>query len=199
MSSPQQEVEESRLPSGRATAETKAPPLPFWGRSPTHRPPSPSFGSAGRWGLLFSLCSFLSRGDGAVISCCWQVDSQLFSEFKAWKEEPTLSRSCCFLERVYKEDIYPCLTFSKSEVCVQNSSWFWRNRARTAWICSTRKVPSKFDVLVLLSWVRPSWRRWSRTRSVWSPWASSRCPWSRRRRWSAADQSEDPDTHTLCL
>uniref|UniRef100_A0A3P9HB68 RAB3A interacting protein (rabin3) n=1 Tax=Oryzias latipes TaxID=8090 RepID=A0A3P9HB68_ORYLA len=41
---------------------------------------------------------------------------QLFSEFKAWKEEPTLSRSCCFLERVYREDIYPCLTFSKSEL-----------------------------------------------------------------------------------
>lgn len=45
-----------------------------------------------------------------------QVDSQLFSDFKAWKEEPTLDRSCCFLERVYREDIFPCLTFSKSEV-----------------------------------------------------------------------------------
>lgn len=44
------------------------------------------------------------------------MDSQLFSEFKAWKEEPTLDRSCCFLQRVYREDIYPCLTFSKSEV-----------------------------------------------------------------------------------
>lgn len=44
------------------------------------------------------------------------MDSQLFSDFKAWKEEPTLDRGCCFLERVYREDIYPCLTFSKSEV-----------------------------------------------------------------------------------
>lgn len=44
------------------------------------------------------------------------MDSQLFSEFKAWKEESTFDRSCCFLERVYREDIYPCLTFSKSEV-----------------------------------------------------------------------------------
>lgn len=45
-----------------------------------------------------------------------QVDNQLFSDFKAWKEEPSLDRSCCFLERVYREDIYPCLTFSKCEV-----------------------------------------------------------------------------------
>lgn len=45
-----------------------------------------------------------------------QVDGQLFSDFKAWREEPTLDRSCSFLERVYREDIYPCLTFSKSEV-----------------------------------------------------------------------------------
>lgn len=45
-----------------------------------------------------------------------QVDGQLFSEFKAWKEEPTLDRSCSFLERIYREDIYPCLTFNKSEV-----------------------------------------------------------------------------------
>lgn len=50
--------------------------------------------------------------------CFPQVDSLLFSEFKAWKEEPSLQRSCSFLERVYKEDIHPCLTFSKSEVCV---------------------------------------------------------------------------------
>ncbi|XP_040886505.1 rab-3A-interacting protein isoform X2 [Toxotes jaculatrix] len=51
-----------------------------------------------------------------IVRECREVDSQLFSEFKAWKEEPTLERSCCFLERVYREDIYPCLTFSKSEL-----------------------------------------------------------------------------------
>lgn len=51
-----------------------------------------------------------------VDRCHLQVDNQLFSDFKAWKEEPTLDRSCCFLERVYREDIYPCLSFSKSEV-----------------------------------------------------------------------------------
>uniref|UniRef100_A0A671QDE9 Rab-3A-interacting protein-like n=1 Tax=Sinocyclocheilus anshuiensis TaxID=1608454 RepID=A0A671QDE9_9TELE len=44
------------------------------------------------------------------------VDSLLFTEFKVWKEEPTLERRCSFLERIYREDIYPCLTFSKSEL-----------------------------------------------------------------------------------
>ncbi|XP_037394267.1 rab-3A-interacting protein isoform X7 [Pygocentrus nattereri] len=45
-----------------------------------------------------------------------KVDSLLFNEFKAWKEEPTLERTCSFLDRIYREDIYPCLTFSKSEL-----------------------------------------------------------------------------------
>ncbi|XP_076861618.1 rab-3A-interacting protein isoform X2 [Brachyhypopomus gauderio] len=47
---------------------------------------------------------------------CREVDSLLFSEFKAWKEDPTLERSCSFLDRIYREDIYPCLTFCKSEL-----------------------------------------------------------------------------------
>uniref|UniRef100_H3CFR6 RAB3A interacting protein (rabin3) n=2 Tax=Tetraodon nigroviridis TaxID=99883 RepID=H3CFR6_TETNG len=51
-----------------------------------------------------------------IVRECREVDNQLFSDFKTWKEEPVLDRSCCFLERVYREDIYPCLTFSKSEV-----------------------------------------------------------------------------------
>ncbi|KAF7646719.1 hypothetical protein LDENG_00183250 [Lucifuga dentata] len=51
-----------------------------------------------------------------IIRDCRETDSQLFGEFRAWKEEPTLDRSCCFLDRVYREDIYPCLTFSKSEL-----------------------------------------------------------------------------------
>ncbi|XP_057179542.1 rab-3A-interacting protein isoform X3 [Triplophysa rosa] len=45
-----------------------------------------------------------------------EVDSSLFMEFRTWKEEPTLEKSCCFLERIYREDIYPCLSFSKSEL-----------------------------------------------------------------------------------
>lgn len=51
-----------------------------------------------------------------IVRECREVDSQLFGEFKAWKEAPTLDRSCSFLERIYREDIYPCLTFSKSEL-----------------------------------------------------------------------------------
>ncbi|KAM7378520.1 hypothetical protein PAMA_013428 [Pampus argenteus] len=51
-----------------------------------------------------------------IVRECREVDGQLFSEFKAWKEEPTLDRSCCFLDRVYREDIYPCLSFNKSEL-----------------------------------------------------------------------------------
>ncbi|XP_067283333.1 rab-3A-interacting protein isoform X5 [Pseudorasbora parva] len=51
-----------------------------------------------------------------IVRECKEVDSLLFTEFKAWKEEPNLERSCSFLERIYREDIYPCLTFSKSEL-----------------------------------------------------------------------------------
>nr|XP_061839564.1 rab-3A-interacting protein-like isoform X3 [Nerophis lumbriciformis] len=51
-----------------------------------------------------------------IVRECREADPQLFTEFKAWKEEPTLDRCCCFLERIYREDISPCLTFSKSEL-----------------------------------------------------------------------------------
>uniref|UniRef100_A0A674BGH8 RAB3A interacting protein (rabin3) n=1 Tax=Salmo trutta TaxID=8032 RepID=A0A674BGH8_SALTR len=51
-----------------------------------------------------------------IVRDCRELDSLLFSEFKLWKEEPSLERNSSFLERVYSEDIYPCLTFSKSEL-----------------------------------------------------------------------------------
>ncbi|XP_027899816.1 rab-3A-interacting protein isoform X4 [Xiphophorus couchianus] len=51
-----------------------------------------------------------------IVMECREVDSQLFAEFKAWKEAPTLDRRCGFLERVYREDIHPCLAFNKSEL-----------------------------------------------------------------------------------
>ncbi|XP_043565698.1 rab-3A-interacting protein isoform X1 [Chiloscyllium plagiosum] len=51
-----------------------------------------------------------------IVRDCKEVDALLFGEFKAWKEDPTIDRTCCFLDRIYKEDIYPCLTFSKSEL-----------------------------------------------------------------------------------
>ncbi|XP_042170291.1 rab-3A-interacting protein-like isoform X1 [Oncorhynchus tshawytscha] len=55
-------------------------------------------------------------GTQPIVRDCRELDSLLFSEFKLWKEEPSLERNSSFLERVYREDIYPCLTFSKSEV-----------------------------------------------------------------------------------
>lgn len=45
-----------------------------------------------------------------------QVDSILFAEFQAWKESPTLDKSCSFLDRIYREDVGPCLDFTKQEV-----------------------------------------------------------------------------------
>uniref|UniRef100_A0A4W3K702 RAB3A interacting protein (rabin3) n=1 Tax=Callorhinchus milii TaxID=7868 RepID=A0A4W3K702_CALMI len=51
-----------------------------------------------------------------IVRDCKEVDLLLFGEFKVWKEEPAMDRACCFLDRIYKEDIYPCLTFSKSEL-----------------------------------------------------------------------------------
>ncbi|XP_046729786.1 rab-3A-interacting protein isoform X3 [Silurus meridionalis] len=51
-----------------------------------------------------------------IVRDCKEVDSILFNEFKAWKEEPTLERGCSFLDRVYREDINPCLSFCKSEL-----------------------------------------------------------------------------------
>lgn len=45
-----------------------------------------------------------------------EVDSILFAEFQAWKESPTLDKSCPFLERIYQEDVGPCLDFTKHEL-----------------------------------------------------------------------------------
>ncbi|XP_067397596.1 guanine nucleotide exchange factor for Rab-3A isoform X2 [Emydura macquarii macquarii] len=45
-----------------------------------------------------------------------EVDSILFAEFQAWKESPTVENSCPFLERIYREDVGPCLDFTKQEL-----------------------------------------------------------------------------------
>ncbi|MGH0136556.1 UNVERIFIED_CONTAM: hypothetical protein FKN15_034913 [Acipenser sinensis] len=45
-----------------------------------------------------------------------QVDSVLFSEFLSWRVEPSLEPDSPFLQRVYREDIGPCLAFAKREV-----------------------------------------------------------------------------------
>lgn len=49
-----------------------------------------------------------------VLVC--QADLSLYNEFRSWKDDPTMDRTCPFLDKIYQEDIFPCLTFSKSEV-----------------------------------------------------------------------------------
>ncbi|XP_045444199.1 rab-3A-interacting protein isoform X1 [Pipistrellus kuhlii] len=44
------------------------------------------------------------------------ADLSLYNEFRSWKDEPTMDRKCPFLDKIYQEDIFPCLTFSKSEL-----------------------------------------------------------------------------------
>lgn len=45
-----------------------------------------------------------------------EMDSVLFAEFLMWKEHPSLDRTSAFLGRIYKEDIGPCLSFTRSEL-----------------------------------------------------------------------------------
>lgn len=45
-----------------------------------------------------------------------EMDSVLFAEFLAWRERPSVDRSSAFLSRIYKEDIGPCLSFTRSEL-----------------------------------------------------------------------------------
>ncbi|XP_008825338.1 guanine nucleotide exchange factor for Rab-3A isoform X1 [Nannospalax galili] len=45
-----------------------------------------------------------------------QVDTTLFAEFQAWRASPTLDKNSPFLERVYREDVGPCLDFTMQEL-----------------------------------------------------------------------------------
>lgn len=45
-----------------------------------------------------------------------EMDSVLFAEFLMWKDHPSLDRTSAFLSRIYKEDIGPCLCFTRSEL-----------------------------------------------------------------------------------
>ncbi|XP_056242492.1 guanine nucleotide exchange factor for Rab-3A isoform X3 [Seriola aureovittata] len=55
------------------------------------------------------------RGEGQGIDSR-QMDSVLYAEFLMWKEHPSLDRSSAFLSRIYREDIGPCLSFTRSEL-----------------------------------------------------------------------------------
>ncbi|KAM4678623.1 rab-3A-interacting protein isoform 1-T4 [Discoglossus pictus] len=51
-----------------------------------------------------------------IVKDCKEPDQSLYNEFRTWKEEPSMDRTCLFLQRIYQEDICPCLAFSKSEL-----------------------------------------------------------------------------------
>uniref|UniRef100_A0AAZ3SBE1 RAB3A interacting protein (rabin3)-like 1 n=1 Tax=Oncorhynchus tshawytscha TaxID=74940 RepID=A0AAZ3SBE1_ONCTS len=52
-----------------------------------------------------------------------EMDNVLYAEFLTWKDRPSLDRTSAFLGRIYREDIGPCLSFTKSELSqsVQNA------------------------------------------------------------------------------
>ncbi|XP_038873854.1 guanine nucleotide exchange factor for Rab-3A-like isoform X2 [Salvelinus namaycush] len=52
-----------------------------------------------------------------------EMDNVLYAEFLTWKDSPSLDRTSAFLGRIYREDISPCLSFTKSELSqsVQNA------------------------------------------------------------------------------
>nr|XP_046199408.1 guanine nucleotide exchange factor for Rab-3A-like isoform X3 [Oncorhynchus gorbuscha] len=52
-----------------------------------------------------------------------EMDNVLYAEFLSWKDRPSLDRTSAFLGRIYREDIGPCLSFTKSELSqsVQNA------------------------------------------------------------------------------
>ncbi|XP_040017714.2 guanine nucleotide exchange factor for Rab-3A isoform X3 [Gasterosteus aculeatus] len=45
-----------------------------------------------------------------------ELDSVLYAEFLLWKENPSVERSSAFLSRIHREDIGPCLSFTRSEL-----------------------------------------------------------------------------------
>ncbi|XP_033023480.1 rab-3A-interacting protein-like [Lacerta agilis] len=50
-----------------------------------------------------------------IVKDCKEADLALYNEFRSWKDDPTMDRACPFLDKIYQEDIFPCLAFSKSE------------------------------------------------------------------------------------
>lgn len=67
-----------------------------------------------RWGLPYTpLVLYLPPH---CLAHLLQVDTTLFAEFQAWRESPTLDKTSPFLERVYREDVGPCLDFTTQEV-----------------------------------------------------------------------------------
>lgn len=51
-----------------------------------------------------------------IVKDCKEADLSLYNDFRSWKDEPTMDRTCPFLDKIYQEDIFPCLTFARSEL-----------------------------------------------------------------------------------
>uniref|UniRef100_A0A663F9D8 RAB3A interacting protein like 1 n=1 Tax=Aquila chrysaetos chrysaetos TaxID=223781 RepID=A0A663F9D8_AQUCH len=90
---------------------------------------------------------------------CKEVDSILFAEFQAWKESPTLDKSCSFLDRIYREDVGPCLDFTKQEVSAgkggQNLCSLAAPKLRLLWRCPLHiHICIRFSLLQLSELVR---------------------------------------------
>uniref|UniRef100_A0A3Q3GZA1 RAB3A interacting protein (rabin3)-like 1 n=1 Tax=Kryptolebias marmoratus TaxID=37003 RepID=A0A3Q3GZA1_KRYMA len=73
-------------------------------------------GSAARGSYKHGGGHVRNKSLGRAFQTSSQMDSVLFAEFLLWKERPSLDRSCPFLSRIYKEDIGPCLSFTRSEL-----------------------------------------------------------------------------------
>lgn len=92
-----------------------------------------------------------------------QMDSVLYAEFLMWKEQPTLDRSSAFLSRIYREDVGPCLSFTRSEVTVPQ------------FLCTITKLLHLSEVMVTLfpalqscpSWCRVQWKTTLWPLSLW--------------------------------
>lgn len=101
-----------------------------------------------------------------------QVDTTLFAEFQAWRESPTLDKTSPFLDRVYREDVGPCLDFTTQEVR--------QGRGRPAGGPSPAAggLPLTAPPAALVCCSSRRWYGlpWRTTRSPSSPWLRKHCP-----------------------
>ncbi|KAM8891755.1 guanine nucleotide exchange factor for Rab-3A isoform 2-T3 [Spinachia spinachia] len=76
--------------------------------------------------LSLILCLVPGQSVSVTFDPCWQqqgqcndsrqMDSVLYAEFLLWKENPGVERSSAFLSRIHREDVGPCLSFTRSEL-----------------------------------------------------------------------------------
>lgn len=113
-----------------------------------------------------------------------QVDSILFAEFQAWKESPTLEKSCSFLDRIYREDVGPCLDFTKQEVSAGKAGAAGSYGVLPSWNSSL----SPLFCCSCQSWCEWLWNRTPLRSSQWLPRLSL---WARWQQKSVAAPSKD--------